>query len=328
MVSYTDGNFLSTSVLDNFEYSEPKKVVALKKSNQVFDPEKAEVVYSRIRKILKTSPVGGRHAARLRAGKLAGGYMEADNLINEAEMLAMLRTVSDEISDGGVTSDSEWQTILDGIEEGKKTPITNYNHLQQWQFDIDDTVEELNKTHAVVRFNSKTLIMKITYKNDLERGSIITYDYLPSNSFILAYVNRKLQIGVNNDGSPKMKSIGEIWLKHENRRQYLDGVILEPSTYVNGVEIKSIVPNDVFNLWNGYPIIPSEGDCPLILRHIHEVICSSNDEYSNYLLNWIAKCFQYPNLNGQVAVVLNGQKGTGKSLLGNFMASMLIARQK
>jgi hypothetical protein len=44
----------------------------------------------------------------------------------------------------------------------------------------------------------------------------------------------------------------------------------------------------------------------------HKIICGGNDEYFEYLLNWMARVVQEPGAAGEVAVVLRGKEGTGK----------------
>jgi P4 family phage/plasmid primase-like protien len=64
-----------------------------------------------------------RHGFRLATSMLAGGYI-AGGLINEAKALELITTLSDQIADGGCTSDSELKTISEGIAKGKETPLT------------------------------------------------------------------------------------------------------------------------------------------------------------------------------------------------------------
>ncbi len=72
--------------------------------------------------ILKIATPGTRHDARLKAGKLAGGYISG-GLVDEAKMIHLLMQVSDRVSDNGVTDASERKTIYDAIEKGKASPL-------------------------------------------------------------------------------------------------------------------------------------------------------------------------------------------------------------
>jgi hypothetical protein len=65
---------------------------------------------------------GSRHEARLRAGRLAGGYI-ASGEANENEIIAALIRASDAKADKGVTCASELKTLYEAIENGKLTPV-------------------------------------------------------------------------------------------------------------------------------------------------------------------------------------------------------------
>jgi hypothetical protein len=54
-------------------------------------------------------------------------------------------------------------------------------------------------------------------------------------------------------------------------------------------------------------------------NHILEVICGRYDEYAEYVVNWLAKTFQQPHKQGEVALVLRGLKGSGEGLLGHWI---------
>jgi hypothetical protein len=47
------------------------------------------------------------------------------------------------------------------------------------------------------------------------------------------------------------------------------------------------------------------------------VICSGVESDAEYVLNWFARMFQYPDTAGEVALVLRGLKGSGKGILFN-----------
>jgi hypothetical protein len=76
-----------------------------------------------------------------------------------------------------------------------------------------------------------------------------------------------------------------------------------------------------YNLWRGFACEPVQGDCSLFFEHIHSNICSGNDEHFHYVLNWMALAVQRPDSPGEVAIVLRGDKGSGKGIVArNFGA--------
>ena len=76
--------------------------------------------------IMQTASPGNRHNTRLRAGRLAGGYV-AGNLANEERLLNELLRASDSIADDGLTSEEECKAITDAMFDGKKSPIADIN---------------------------------------------------------------------------------------------------------------------------------------------------------------------------------------------------------
>jgi P4 family phage/plasmid primase-like protien len=76
----------------------------------------------RVIRILQGAGPGSRHEARLKAGKLAGGFI-AGGLIEDPSFPNLLRTVSDSISDNGITDPAEIKTLFGAVEYGKRFPI-------------------------------------------------------------------------------------------------------------------------------------------------------------------------------------------------------------
>ncbi len=72
--------------------------------------------------MLSKAKIGERHGARLSAGRLAGGYAAGD-LVKEQVIWAALIEASDQIAEGGKTSDTEYNTLVDAFNNGQKTPI-------------------------------------------------------------------------------------------------------------------------------------------------------------------------------------------------------------
>ncbi len=80
----------------------------------------------RITQIMTNAKPGERHAARLRAGKLAGGFIAGGILEHDATM-QLLHAVSDDICDESETDTpyTEWQAVLDGVTSGLNDPLPN-----------------------------------------------------------------------------------------------------------------------------------------------------------------------------------------------------------
>jgi len=56
--------------------------------------------------------------------------------------------------------------------------------------------------------------------------------------------------------------------------------------------------------------------------HIHKIIAGGDREGFEYILNWLARLVQHPEEVGEIALVLRGKKGSGKSLLGSWIVRL------
>jgi hypothetical protein len=189
----------------------------------------------------------------------------------------------------------------------------------EWKAFLKGEVLKLNKDYALVLNGSKTLVMKTTYDRNGRKERV----YLSTKSFDDLFSNRHIKTGVTARNIDIFSELGVAWRKHYARADYIDGIVFEPSEYKNGKEIKPMISDKKLNLWEGFSVEPKQGDlCERLYSHIQNVICCGDHECYDYLLNWIARGFQYPAENGQVAVALKGEKGSGKGTLGKLIKSI------
>jgi len=190
-----------------------------------------------------------------------------------------------------------------------------------WETKLKVRVFEFNARYALVLNGNKSVVMKSTLNADgrLERA------FLTTEHFVKLHMNYRIKTGVTEKGKDVYESEGMAWLQHNKRAQYIDGIVFEPSRYTNGIEVKKQIYGNRLNLWQGYSVQPIQGERGALERiyyHIKSVICNDDDACIEYLLNWIARCLQYPEKTGQVATVLKGEKGCGKGTLGNFIKNI------
>jgi hypothetical protein len=95
-------------------------------------------------------------------------------------------------------------------------------------------------------------------------------------------------------------------LNNVNRRQFR-GVMFRPGA--------SPEVNNCLNLWQGWGVEDWAGDWGFLRSHILRVICNGNRDFAVYVIRWIAWAIQHPDAQAEVALVLIGQKGTGKGTL-------------
>lgn len=81
--------------------------------------------------------------------------------------------------------------------------------------------------------------------------------------------------------------------------------------------------NGEYNLHRGFSVRPTPGDLDArYLDHLREIVCSGNDETYEYLMNWMARSFQRPDLPGQIAVVMQGKPATGKGTVAQELVKL------
>jgi hypothetical protein len=112
-----------------------------------------------------------------------------------------------------------------------------------------------------------------------------------------------------------LKPVADIWLNHPNRRQFIRGVIFDPSGRP--------VPEGTLNLWQGFATQPRQGSWERLRIHIRDMICRGNRVHHEYLIRWLARMVQHPDEQGEVAVVMRGAEGTGKGTLARAMKRIL-----
>ena len=83
------------------------------------------------------------------------------------------------------------------------------------------------------------------------------------------------------------------------------------------------VGRDCLNLWQGWGVEAEPGDWGLIRRHIEEVLAGGKRN-SVSMSRWIAWSIQFPDQQAEVALVLIGEKGTGKGTLARCLNRSLV----
>jgi hypothetical protein len=175
--------------------------------------------------------------------------------------------------------------------------------------DIRAAVELLNGRYAVVN-ESGTAVVYEHVLDPLRRRLMLVR--IKFEDLKKLYLNRRITIEVKGRiGTTRItKTVAEWWLINKRRRQYIGGVIFDPTNQA---------PASYWNLWSGFTVEPQPGDWSLMDEHIRQVICSNDETDAEYVLNYIARMFQQPQLPGEVAIVLRGPRGSGKGIFLNWL---------
>lgn len=214
------------------------------------------------------------------------------------EMIFAVITGSNEIS-ASVREKPNWESYaLRQIERAKEEAV-------------DPWLRILNEKHAVIAdIGGKCRIISEVMDPALNRTKISKQSF---EDFRNRYRNRKVVVGTNDNGQPIEKAVGAWWIDHPSRRQF------ETILFAPGREI-----DDAYNLWRGFACdaIPGKNH-ESFLEHIRDNVCRMNMEHYNYLVGWMARMIQHPDGPGEVAVVLRGKRGTGKSFFAKEVGKLL-----
>jgi hypothetical protein len=190
------------------------------------------------------------------------------------------------------------ESILENKQNAEKYAIRQIQRAKE--FVEDPVLMDFNDKFAVVEnIGGKVRVIE-EVTDDLLKRPTLTFQTF--QDFKNRNCNRAVVVGNDASGNPKTQLAGDWWLKHPKRRTY-HTIVFAP-----GQEAKKS-----YNLWKGFACEGRPGDCSLFLKHVEENVCANNPEHYAYLLGWMARLVQHPDRQGEVAVVLRGGRGTGKS---------------
>lgn len=195
---------------------------------------------------------------------------------------------------------------LDAYDEFDDTPA----HIRE----INKMVANFNSKYALVNEDGKVVIFQFGYDNLMRRKRI---DRLSTQDFNILYLNEKIitEPKTSPKGSDKYATVSKVWLSHKARRQYINGVIFDPSAQGDH--------DGILNLWEGFSVKPAPGDWSLLRSHIFAIICRGDPVKYDYLMGWMARLMQFPAEQGEVAVVMKGGEGTGKGTLAKTLIKII-----
>ena len=203
-----------------------------------------------------------------------------------------------------------WNSFAEDFSGAGVTLGTIFHHAKEhgWKDDVETMpaeVKAINDTHFMALSGGRSIVFKEEYNSELARNVLTTYAFSEFKNF---HANKLVAVPQAN-GTKNMSAV-DLWHRHPARRSFEQVVFLPGKT----------APPGTYNTWRGFPYKSMRGDWGLMEQHIRENICNSDAASTEYLLNWMAFALQFPDRLPEVAVVLKGQRGTGKGkLISTFM---------
>lgn len=199
------------------------------------------------------------------------------------------------------------ESVLDKGTNAEKYALRQMERAKEEA--VDPALRELNERHAVIgNLGGKCRVIEEVMDQALKRTRLTRQSF---DDFRNRYMNRKIQVGTDKQGAPVYSPLGKWWLGHPNRRQF-DTIVFAPGRELQGV----------YNMWKGFGCESRPGECGLFLAHIRENVCKGDEKIFRYLMGWMARAVQQPASPGEVAIVLQGGRGTGKSLAAKYFGQL------
>ncbi len=174
---------------------------------------------------------------------------------------------------------------------------------------VEPMLRKLNEQHAVIEmYGGKCRV--VSWKPgevDPERLELVHQSF---EDFRNRYMNVRVEVGKTKEGNPVYSPAGKWWLEHPMRQQYKSLVFRPNARTEDAGEL---------NLWRGLAVTPRAGEWPQLRRLIDDVLAAGDPTAATYIVRWAAFCVQHPERPAEVALVLRGGKGTGKSTFGHVM---------
>lgn len=146
----------------------------------------------------------------------------------------------------------------------------------------------------------------------------VNYEFINRDDLSRVYDNTLIKVGekeVYKNTRDIFANHFMAWAKNPNSRSYTGGVIFLPGR---------VAPPDYFNTWRGFSVNPKQNDALLtpIYGHMKDVVCAGHLDLYHYFIKWIAYTTQNPDKPAGAALVLRGEKGSGKGTIGHFLKAI------
>ena len=179
-------------------------------------------------------------------------------------------------------------------------PVAALRILRNQGASINTLLAAMNLTFAVVKYGGQIMVATII-DDDVS--------FMKIEDFHRMFANLAVRVQVNGAAKTHDIKMSKHWFDWDGRRQYVgQGVVFEPGGPLER-------PNNMLNIWRGFGVEPKKGDWSLMGNHIHDVICSGNEEHFQYVIRWMAYGVQYPDRPIGVAIALRGEEGAGKGFV-------------
>ena len=208
-----------------------------------------------------------------------------------------------------IMTDPDWG-IAESVLESKNPQKYAIRQMTRAKEHVEDpSLRKMNERHAIIgNIGGKCRVIEEVEDDVMGRSRLTISSFEDVRN---RYSNIHVAVGQDKEGKPINVPLGKYWIGHPMRRQF-DYMRFMPEGDKAGV----------YNLWRGFSVEPKPGNCELYLSHLKDNVCGGDEGHYDYLIKWMARAVQFPASPGEVAVVLRGGKGTGKSLMAKIFGQL------
>ncbi|MBV1929697.1 MAG: hypothetical protein KUG81_09340 [Gammaproteobacteria bacterium] len=209
------------------------------------------------------------------------------------------------------------QADLSNVEEVEQQ-VRNLLSFVAWSRDTSvksQLPEELNYYKFIRHYGNKAVVMHWTHDQKMIHQSLAEF----KNS----HIDRFIMSANHKTGQWERLPLANVWLTDTRTPRY------DYAEFLPGVE-REDVPEGILNLWQGWPCRSDITDdsldepsyCELFLKHMYDNLCGGDDDVYFYLLGWMADALINPHRTSEVAIVLRGAQGSGKTFWAKFFMEL------
>lgn len=195
----------------------------------------------------------------------------------------------------------------------------------------DKFIDEMNREWAMVLTGTRAVILRELDRTDIDpyqRICLLSIEafrqYLQNRS--VSWLEETKDSATGDIVTRQInRNAATFWLKHSRRRTF-DGLCFFPNP--DG----SPSPGSYFNLWQGYSVTPDTGPASdrwqkykTFRDHLRTNVCRGDTELFDWVFTWMAHLLQRPRERLGTALVMRGRKGTGKTITGEILGSLIAS---
>ena len=173
-----------------------------------------------------------------------------------------------------------------------------------------DFIDEFNAEFAIVSHGTDIVVARL----DPGASTRATTAKAPRSFFL----EQSYRFDEYEDAQGLTKRIqkADAWFSSPAAKRYKNGFVLKPN--------RDELPGEL-NIWKGFATEPSADGCWDKFRsHWLNEVCGGNQEYFKWMQMWFAEILQHPgNAPLGTAIILKGEQGFGKSLVGEMFARVI-----